>query len=81
MGELGFPYFMLECCFNDHTYTLGYNEVNRLKEDVIETPVDIRPKRGMGAAQSMDIAFFEFVAAERGAAYVLCQGMSKRGFS
>jgi len=61
---------MLERCFDDDAYALGYDEVNRLKEDVKEMPVDIRPKRCMGAAQSMDIAFFEFITAKRRATYL-----------
>ena len=72
---------MLKRCFDYHAYALGYDEIDRLKEDVIQTPVDIWPKRGVGAAQSMDIAFFEFVAAECGAAYMFGQCVGKRGFS
>ncbi len=72
---------MLERCFDDDAYALGYDELDCLKEDAVQMPVNILPKRGVGAAQSMDIAFLEFVAAENGAAYLLCQCMGKRGFS
>ena len=72
---------MLERRFDHHAQALGYDEVNRLKEDVVETQVNILPQGSVAAAQGMHIAFFEFITAKRWAAYALCQRMGKRGFS
>ena len=71
---------MLECGFDHNADAFRYDTVNRLKEDVIQTPVDVLPKRRMRAAQAMYIAFFELVTAQCGTMDMRCQPMGKRRF-
>src|SRR3954451_3091520 len=71
---------MLEGSFDHNADAFRYHHINRLKEDIIQTPVEIRPKRGMRATQGMHIAFFELITAQCGAVNVLRQRMGKRRF-
>ena len=71
---------MLECCFDDNTYLFGYDKVNRFKEDVIQSLVEILPKGGVGATQRVRVPFFELVATKGGTMDMLCQRMRKGRF-